>query len=279
MSENLKHYLETWELADPQLLAQTTTSHLYTVTHGGDRVVLKLLTAIGEEEIKGAVALRYWDGQGAVRLLRADEQAHLLEYADGEDLIPMVKQGEDEQATAIISDVLRQLHRTTAMPETPPEGLTPLTVWFRSLFKKAAADREAGLNSIYVWAGHMAEQYFAQPLDTRVLHGDLHHENIRRHAQRGWLTFDPKGLVGERTFDAANVLRNPLDAPDVVESEDRLLRMASTLAAALDVETSRVLAFGYLLTCLSASWILEDGEYPRNDLRIVALIEPHLEGW
>src|SRR5258708_28964525 len=101
MSEKLTHYLQAWHLSDPQLLAQTPTSHVYTVKSGGERVILKLLTPLGNEEQSGAAALRCYDGHGAVWLLRYDEHAHLLEYADGENLIGMVKRGHDEQATAI----------------------------------------------------------------------------------------------------------------------------------------------------------------------------------
>jgi streptomycin 6-kinase len=45
-------------------------------------VVLKLLTPIGaEDESDGVVALHYFGGHGAVRLLDHNDEAHLLEYA------------------------------------------------------------------------------------------------------------------------------------------------------------------------------------------------------
>lgn len=280
-SNPLKHYTELWKLSDPQLLAETFTSQIYTVSYQGERVVLKLLTPLGvQDEHRGAIALHHWDGFGTVCLLRDDEQAHLLEYASGEDLIPMVQRGDDDRATAIIADLLHQLHMKPAATSKPlPEGLTPLTIWFRALFDKAQADREAGQNSIYVRAARKAEEYLANPLDTRVLHGDIHHENIRYRPQRGWLLFDPKGLIGERTFDAANVLRNPHNMPELVEDEARMLKTAATLARALRVETARVLDFTYLLACLSACWYLQDGEDPQFDLRIARIVEPHLQGW
>ena len=69
------------------MLTQTRTSHLYTVTHGAETVVLKLLSPAETEERRGALALRYFDGHGAVRLLRHDDGAHLLEYAAGDELV------------------------------------------------------------------------------------------------------------------------------------------------------------------------------------------------
>jgi aminoglycoside/hydroxyurea antibiotic resistance kinase len=43
-----------------------------------------------------------------------------------------------------------------------------------------------------------------------VLHGDLHHGNVLDFGLRGWLAIDPKGLLGERGFDFANIFTNPI---------------------------------------------------------------------
>jgi streptomycin 6-kinase len=221
-TEQLDHYLQAWDLSDPQPLASTVTSNLYTVTLNGTRAVLKVLTPVGDEERMGALALRYFDGQGAVRLLRSDDDAQLLEYAAGEDLTGMVREGDDEGATAIIADVLNTLHSVSGQPS--PAGLMPLDVRFRSLFQKAAEDRRDGVVSIYVRAGTIAEKLLreADPADVCVLHGDIHHENIRHKDGRGWLALDPKGLVGDRAFDTANVIRNPPEDDALVLNEGRI---------------------------------------------------------
>jgi len=274
MTDKLEHYLRAWNLSDPQPLAETVSSYVYTVTSGEKRVVLKLLTPRGDEEKSGVLALRCYDGHGAVRLLRADDAAQLLEYADGEDLIALVKRGEDEKATEIIADVLNRLH--VASTESIPDGLFSLKRWFRSLFLKAEADRRDGTDSVYVRAALVAEALLSDPRDVRVLHGDIHHENIRHKAQRGWLAFDPKGLVGERTYDAANTLCNPVHTPELVHNETRLLNNAAILARHLRIDLPRILAYTFAYVCLSASWFVEDGADPVYELRIAGIIEPHL---
>lgn len=274
MTDKLDHYLNLWNLSNPQHLATTLTSTVYTVTFEDTIVVLKLLTDYGWEEKVGAIALRYFDGKGAVRLLQGDDVAQLLEYADGDDLFGMVRRGDDEQAAEIIGDVLNQLHSTPQ--KSPLEGLVPLKRWFKFLFDKADADRQAGIDSIFIRSASLAQKLLDDPQHVRVLHGDIHHENIRYREGRGWLAFDPKGLVGERTYDAANTLCNPRDTPELVNNEDRILKIAGILARKMGIEHQRVLSFLYMYACLSASWSLSAGESGRDAIIIAHLVEPHV---
>jgi streptomycin 6-kinase len=225
------------------------------------------------------VALRHFDGHGAVRLLHYDEGAHLMEYAAGDELVTLVERGEDENATRIIAQVIKQLH---SVPQNiPQDGLFLLERWFGELFNKAAADRQAGIESIYVRSASLAKRLLAAQRDVRVLHGDIHHRNIRQ-SSRGWLTFDPKGLVGERTYDCANTLCNPV-MPELVHNETRLLTNAAILADTLALDLSRVLAFTYAYACLNSSWwSLRLGTEGAEDivqwhLNVAVIIEPHVK--
>ena len=277
-NKKLHYYLATWNLSDPQLLAQTMTSHIYTVNYETETTILKLLSPSEIDEQRGAVALRYFDGHGAVRLLRYDEGAHLMEYAAGDELLTLVERGEDENATRIIAQVIQQLH---SVPQNIPHaGLFLLERWFEALFNKAASDRQAGIDSIYVRSASLAKRLLVDQREVRVLHGDIHHRNIRK-TSRGWLTFDPKGLIGERTYDCANTLCNP-DMPELVHNETRLLTNAAILADTLALDLSRVLAFTYAYACLNASqWLPRIDTKGAEDtvhwfLKIAAMIEPHV---
>lgn len=275
-NDKLNYYLATWNLSNPQSLTQTVTSHIYIVTHDAETVVLKLLAPSETEEQTGALALRYFDGHGAVRLLRHDEGAHLLEYAEGDELVTLVECGKDETATRIIAEVIEQLH--SVPQDAPRDGLFMLDRWFRDLFNKAAADRRAGGESIYVRGATVAERLLTDQREVRVLHGDIHHRNIR-HSSRGWLAFDPKGVVGERTYDCANTLCNPFPySSGLVHDETRLLTNAAILADALKIKLPRVLAFTYAYACLSASWSLSIGaeDAAQWALDVAAIVEPHI---
>jgi streptomycin 6-kinase len=278
MDAKLAHYLTAWHLSDPEPLAETPTSQLYTVSWKSDIVVLKLLTDYGWEEQRGASALRYFDGRGAVRLYRSDTAAQLLEYAKGEELVGLVERGDDQGATRIIADILEQLHG--APQGGHREGLLLLKDWFRELFTKAESDRAAGVESIYARGADLAARLLAEPREVRVLHGDIHHRNIRQ-SPRGWLAFDPKGLVGERTYDCANTLCNPFRGQprydELVHDERRLLTNAEILSEALEIELGRVLQFTFAYACLSAAWSLttRDSDAAQWALNVATLLEPH----
>jgi len=278
-NNKLNYYLAAWDLSNPELLTQTMTSQIYTVTYETETVILKLLSPLETEEQRGAMALRYFDSQGAVRLFRYDAGAHLMEYAAGDELVTLVERGEDENATRIIAQVIDQLHNVPR--NIPQDGLIRLERWFEALFDKAASDRQAGTDSIYVRSASLARRLLADQRDVRVLHGDIHHRNIRK-SPRGWLTFDPKGLVGERTYDCANTLCNPV-IPELVHNETRLLTNAAILADNLALDLSRLLAFTYAYACLNASWwSLLTGtkgaeEIVQWHLKIAVLIEPHIK--
>ena len=160
VNEPLNYYLRLWNLSDPKPLAHSPRGAVYTVVQNNEKVVLKLLTPIGvEDEADAVVALRYFDGHGAVRLLAHDDRAHLLEYAGDEELAQMVSRGDDLAAAAIIAGVLNKLHRP--QPAVPTPALRTLRQRFRSLFSTAVQDEAAGKESIYVRGARVAQHLLA----------------------------------------------------------------------------------------------------------------------
>lgn len=267
--------MKNWSLTQPVLLTRTATSAVYRVVAGEEPAVLKIFTPLGaEDERGGAEALRRFGGRGAVELLRHDAGAQLLEYAEGADLTGLVAAGRDGEAAEIIARVLNDLH---AAPAGDASAFTPLRERFRSLFKKAGRDRAAGAATIFTKAAGVVEDLLREPRGERLLHGDMHHENVRFSPARGcWLAIDPKGVWGERAYDAANVLCNPMDMPEIVHSRARLLAQADILARVMAVPRERLLAFTFAHACLSACWSEEDGEDPSYALKAAALAEPLL---
>ena len=139
-----------------------------------------------------------------------------------------------------------------------PPDLQPLRTRFASLFKKAKADRDAGEPSLYVEAADIADRLLDTPHAVAPLHGDLHHDNIL-HGARGWLAIDPKGVLGDPGFDAANMFYNPLERDDLCLDPERIAHMAEIFAKTLGQTPAAILDHGIAWGCLSAAWHHEDG--------------------
>ncbi len=267
---DMDQYLTEWQISEAQLIAETNTSYIYKVRLKEYFAVLKILKSLGRiDEKGGAAALMHFNGNGAIRVFQHNDQALLLEYADGLNLKSLVKQGKDDQATVIIAEILNQLHRQKSQIST--NSFTPLRKWFRSLFARAQTD----VNPLFLHAASVAEKLLDHPQDVCVLHGDIHHENIIE-SPRGWLAIDPKGLYGERAYDAANTLLNPSGMNDFVINEARLLKNAEILSKSLGGDMLRLLQFTYAYSALSASWSLDDGQNPDMAIEIARLLTPHV---
>ncbi|WP_130178535.1 aminoglycoside phosphotransferase family protein [Cryobacterium sp. SO1] len=82
-----------------------------------------------------------------------------------------------------------------------------------------------------------------------VLHGDVHHGNVLDFDGR-WLAIDPKGLIGHRAFDYANVFCNPATDLAVSHFHRRLSIVSEQSGLDLDVVRSWVIAW----CALSVTW-------------------------
>lgn len=243
-----------WKVGDPVLVAETFSSRIWKVwrTDGTPAIVkdLKPFDDI-EDELRGAHYLAWRAGEGAVRLLGIDGTRMLIEYAGKRHLVDDLKEHGDDTATEIAAEVMERLFSSSETP-VPPD-LQPLRERFASLFDKARADRNAGIQSLYVEAATRAERLLNNPRSIRPLHGDLHHENIM-HGERGWLVIDPKGVCGDPAFDAANMLYNPLDRDDLCLDPQRIAHMAEVFAKALKQDPTAILDHAFAYGCLSAAW-------------------------
>jgi streptomycin 6-kinase len=180
--------------------------------------VLKVVPAEHVENDHEGDALAHWGGDGAVRLLRREGRALLLERAwPGTDISGLP----EEEATAIAVEVGLRLWRPAAAPfrwigdwlprwlDEEPNELTPVA---RELLDSLEVGRST------------------------LVHGDFHHHNVLASA-RGHLAIDPQPFLGEPEFDVPTFLWNPL--PCRLRVEHLESRLAAFVAAGLDEERIR----------------------------------------
>jgi streptomycin 6-kinase len=250
-------YLSRWDLVPDGEAVITHSSRLLPVLYRGETAMLKI--AVEAEEKRGALLMVWWDGNGAARVLHHEGDALLLERAIGpRSLEAMARDGCDDAASRIICAVAARLH---APRETPKPELVPLSEWFRELWPTAETH-----GGILRHAAKTARELLDARQEVGVLHGDLHHGNVLDFGPHGWLAIDPKGLVGERGFDFANIFCNP-DAA-VALAPGRLARQTSIVADAAGLDRTRLLQWIVACAGLSAAWIMGDGDHPVLELAV-----------
>lgn len=260
-------YLERWQLVPEGEPVSTLTSRLLPVSADGVPAVLKI--ALHEEEKRGNALMIWWAGRGSARVLAHDGAALLMERAQGgASLAAYARGGCDDEASRIMCAVLDELH---APRDRPPPHLLGLEEWFAPL--NAAARSHGGILRLSASA---ASDLLAHPREVAVLHGDVHHGNVLDFGARGWLAIDPKGLIGERYFDYANILCNP--DHELAAAPGRLRRQVKVTAEAARLDPVRLLAWIVAWAGLSAAFLLEDGLPPEGALKMAELAAAELSG-
>lgn len=247
-----------WRIRSASLIADTFSSKVWKVTLGdGSLAVVKDLKPFDDvdDELRGAHLLAWRNGAGLVRLIDQDEHRMLVEYAGERHLTDVLDTQGDEAATEIAADIIMRLHASGERPA--PAELQPLAERYDALFSIAKHDRGVGIASSYVQAAELTQHLLDTAEVVRPLHGDLHHENILE-GPRGWLAIDPKGVLGDPGFDAANLFFNPLERDDLCLDPERIGRMAGQLAQAMGQNPRRLLDHAFAYGCLSAAWHRQD---------------------
>ena len=195
------------------------------VAPAGPDAVLKIVAPEDDESDHEADALAFWNGNGAVRLLRHDprRKALLLERAlPGHDL----SQLPEAEALAAAIQTGQQLWRE------PPAGAP-----YRSVLGLSRRWLDDVASTEHEFLSHAQAALNAIVLKRRTLvHGDFQHHNILSRGS-GWAAIDAKPALGEPEYDIAPFLWNPiLTEPTRERTEERLTAFA---AAGLDRDRMR----------------------------------------
>ncbi|MFE7410203.1 aminoglycoside phosphotransferase family protein [Streptomyces laurentii] len=210
-----------------------------------------------DEESEGEpVALRAWGGNGAVRLLAYDDPTGtmLLERADEKRHLSTLTDA--REAVRILADVLARL---VALPA--PAGLRGLGDIAAEMLARTPA-AVAGLAdpaeaALLRDCAAAVREVAGEPGD-RLLHWDLHSDNILASAREPWLAIDPKPLAGDPGFDLLPALTSPWDPgplPDPAETRWRFDLLTERLG--LDRTRARAWTLGRVLQ--NGLWDVEDG--------------------
>ncbi|WP_172297085.1 aminoglycoside phosphotransferase family protein [Pseudoruegeria sp. HB172150] len=260
-----------WQLSDRRLVAETAVGWVYRVIRAdGSPAALKIARpGVDTDEENAASVLRTWDGTGAVRLLEAAGDAVLLEWLDGPLLGDLARDGQDDAAAEVLAGVAVSLHRGGI---APPDGLMPLERYFRTLLDPAPRLRLSGKLAARMEAGRaLACACLAAQGAPKLLHGDLHHDNVM-NGPRGWVVIDPKGLLGDPAYELANALRNPVGLEPEILKLERIRHHTDIYAQALDIPKQNLLNWAAAHCALSLSWTLSRGGSAPEDEALLPIL-------
>ncbi len=262
-------FLERWGLRQEGAAMSGRVSVVLPVVCGdGTRAVLKLQD-IDEETAGEGLALRTWGGDGVVRLLAEDAGTGTLLLERLDERRPLAAVPDVMKATSVLAELLA---RITAVPA--PAGLRRLDAMVDGMFERlppvvASLARDEDRRLLMDCAAAVRE-VAGEPGD-RLLHWDLHFENVLAADREPWLVIDPKPLAGDPCFELLPALRNRFGEGGQGGQgglERRFDLMTETLG--VDRERARAWTLGRVLQ--DSLWRVEEGAGLDREQVAVALV-------
>jgi streptomycin 6-kinase len=258
--DTLAHYVRHWNLREDGFPFASSSGIFQPVLLGEIKCMLKI--ARREKDRRANDLMVWWNGDGAAKILLHDHSVLLMERASNKSsLVDMAKNGRDDEASSILCRAIARLH---SHQPPYPTNLIPLTSWFAEL-QPAAANYGGSFSE----CSRIADSLLQDQQDIVALHGDIHHGNVLDFDDRGWLAIDPKGLLGDRGFDYANIFCNP--DPATALQPGRLLKQAAIIARSAGLDRTRLLHWTAAWAGLSAAWCISDGQDPHTPVQVANL--------
>jgi streptomycin 6-kinase len=240
----------------------------------GSPAVLKLQRRDDESDGE-ATALRTWNGGGAVRLLHEDPATATLLLERLEGGRSLATMAHDLAALEILTEILARLVAHPAPPQ-----LRHLRDIATDMVRQtpAAVDRipDPERRHLLTLCAAVVAELVTEPGD-RLLHWDLHYENVLAGEREPWLAIDPKPLAGDAGFDLLPALWNRWD--DVVATGDvprAVRRRFDLMVDRLALDRTRAVGWTLGRVLQNGLWNVEDGE-PALDEAQVAIAAALLE--
>jgi streptomycin 6-kinase len=250
LPELIRQIAATQGLSNLKAVKNLSYNYVMSGMQTSQPVILKLGMDIGGLK-REAMALRAFDGFGAVKVLAEGEGMLLLERAIPGVSLKSSFPENDSEAIRITCDCLNHLHNAAI----PAHHRFPhIKDWL------AALDKDWEIPSHFLQKARMLRDNLLQTSAKDVLlHGDLHHDNILQNGET-WIVIDPKGVIGEPAFEVAAFIRNPI--PELLANDTAALPMIQNritqFAKFLALPEQKILDWCFVQAVLAWAWALED---------------------
>jgi streptomycin 6-kinase len=244
--------IEEWQRAAPALAAEVAAEWGLTLGEpyppgaagyvvraelsDGTPAVLKLQHTHREDE-QEADALERWDGDGAVRLIRRDDDRHALLLERCEPGTPLSQGAADPLGVLI--------------------GLLPRLWKDAGGFHTLAA--EVAWWDLGGDVGHYLRELAPSQGEPVLVHQDLHGDNVLAAEREPWLVIDPKPLAAEREFAVAPIVRSG----ELGHSQRDVLYRLDRLCSELGLDRERARGWTIVQT---AAWLEGENVAKRREV-------------
>ena len=256
--EALKNY---WNLQNIQVVDNLSYNYVALAIQANKTPVALKITCdkkLFSDEYK---ALQHFAGQGAIKLLdiQPEYNALLLEQAVPGNLLKTFSLLMLKDKTNIYASIVNSLSNYSLIPA----DFTHVSQWCEAIDRI----KDKRIDKCFVKKARQLKNFLLISAKNEYLcHGDLHLENIIQQNTK-WLAIDPKGIIGEMAFEAAAFdLITQDELQDAKTVPQKIINQVTDLAAALDLNYDRLLAWIFLRIMISAQWFIEDKSDPREML-------------
>ena len=216
--------------------------------------VLKITWPHWEAETEH-LALRAWQGDGAVELWRADPRRFAL-------LVERARPDRDLHALDVLEacEVVARLYGRLHRPPLPqPRRLSELCQEWSDRLPPLA---ESNLISrrFVSQADRLLRDFAVDPqTDSALIHTDLHFFNVLAAEREPWLVIDPKPLSGDPAYEVAPLLWNRWEEAMSADSpRDALLDRLYTVVDVAGLDEDRVRDWVVVREVCNVLWTYED---------------------
>jgi streptomycin 6-kinase len=254
----LAEVLDAWSLEPSAEAVTRPTVVVVPVVRDGQPLALKVSWP-AEASRDEALALRHWDGRGAVRLVAADPArgAVLLEALDGaRDL----HSADADTACEVVGGLLTEL-------DVPaPPGLPTLSSFAREQVAQLSATQGVLPRRMVERTEGLVRMLATDPAcDSTLLHTRLHVDNVLASlpgsGRPDWLAIGPRAMAGHPGFEIQPLLHHRVDELGTGSALRYLVRRrVSICAEAAGIDEDEARAWSYVRTAFHAARAAQDGD-------------------
>lgn len=243
--------IERWELIPDGSVRHGAMALVLPVVSSGEPAVLKVSWR-NDATWHEAAALRWWNGQGTVRLLRddPDDGALLLQRLDPTRTMADLS---SDDAGRVAGELIR-LMAIPADPALPTVAADVAGIAANLSGRWAQLDRPIPRRVLDVAVDLAASlPHGAVPM---MVNRDLWDGNVLAATRRPWLAIDPMPIAGDPAYAISPLVLRRVDRMDGPEDLDRFVR---TVCDAAGLDRERAVAWSTVRLADYWLWALETG--------------------